>query len=206
MTDAAAVRAALLRQWALIAVAVDSLDLEAPSRIAGWRNREVVAHLATQPALLARFLRTVSDSPPQVTLQNNLAGTASLAEMIDTSARDAAEEELAFAARLQRAKAAIEAADLSTTVTTIQGPIALEDYLRTRCVEAVVHGGDLAPPVVPDGEALEVAASTLVSVLAARQSDLVAAAEALPPLEWLDQATGRRRPSGVFDGVLPLMT
>jgi hypothetical protein len=206
VSDAEMVRAALLRQWALIDMAVGSLDLAAPSRIAGWHNREVVAHLAMQPALLVRFLRSAADAAAQVTLEANLAGTAALAEMIDASVRDATDEDLAFGTRLRRARAAIEGADLVTTVTTIQGPIALSDYLRTRCIEAVVHGCDLVPAVVPDDEALEVAASSLIMLLAARRPDLVSAAEAMAPLEWLDAATGRIRPSELFADVLPLMT
>ncbi len=31
-------------------------------------------------------------------------------------------------------------ADVGLTITTLQGPIRLGDYLRTRCVEGVVHG------------------------------------------------------------------
>jgi len=42
------------------------------------------------------------------------------------------------------------AADLAKTVTTVQGPILLADYLVTRCVEAVVHGRDLLPAIEAD--------------------------------------------------------
>ena len=55
--DAAQIRDALVRQWRAIAATLPGLDLAAPSRIEGWRNREVVAHLSVQPPLLARFLR-----------------------------------------------------------------------------------------------------------------------------------------------------
>ena len=39
------VRTALIRQWDRIADAVPRIDRAAPSRVAGWRNREVLAHL-----------------------------------------------------------------------------------------------------------------------------------------------------------------
>lgn len=44
----------------------------------------------------------------------------------------------------------LSATDLSDPVTIMQGPIALLDYLRTRCIEAVVHGCDLVPPIRSD--------------------------------------------------------
>ena len=39
------VRDALVRQWQAITAAAATIDLEIPSRVTGWRNREVVAHL-----------------------------------------------------------------------------------------------------------------------------------------------------------------
>ena len=204
--DPDGVRRALIRQWALIATAVGSLDLATPSRIDGWRNREVVAHLAMQPSLLVRFIRTTSHAPPEVSLAANLAGTRSMAEMIDASVHTTDDSQLAFGERFERARPVIETADLAATVTTLQGPIALVDYLRTRCVEAVVHGLDLVPPVTPDGEAVEIAAAALVEALGAQRPDLVGAATDLPLLSWIDQATGRAEPSPPLAGALPVMS
>src|ERR1700704_3917597 len=88
--DGQGVRDALVRQWRVIAREAPSRDLEAESRVAGWRNREVLAHLTMQPALLARFLGTAADQPPQVDLAQNRAGTRNLAELVDSATRDAA--------------------------------------------------------------------------------------------------------------------
>ena len=77
MDDAQAVRAALLRQWQRIEASLVDLDLETPSRVARWRNREVVAHLAVQPSLLARFLRSASQGPAVLSLAASLSGTGS---------------------------------------------------------------------------------------------------------------------------------
>ena len=203
---AAAVREALVRQWRAIATALPALDLAASSRIKGWRNREVVAHLALQPALLARFLESASTDVPELSLTANLAGTVRLAELIDASARDASDADLDFGGRLERALPILSGADLAVTVTTLQGRIALVDYLRTRCIEAVVHGCDLNPPVTPDPEALQVAADALLDALRARRPGLVPAARTLPLLEWVDQATGRAKASERLDGVLPVMS
>ena len=199
------VREALIRQWKLIADAVPTLDLEAESRVSGWRNREVVAHLALQPSLLARFLKTASVAPPAVSLGANLAGTVTLSEIIDTAAREATEPDLDFEARMTPVLEVLSYADLSDTVTTMQGPIALLDYLRTRCIEAVVHGCDLTPPVGPDEQALQISAAALLDGLQARRPDLVPAARSLPALVWVDQATGRAKPSSPLDEALPVM-
>jgi hypothetical protein len=111
-----------------------------------------------------------------------------------------------FAARAEEAIAALEQARLGATITTLQGPILLSDYLVTRCVEAVVHGGDLVDPVEPDGRALEIAADALTALLETRHPDLVAAARAMPAIEWLAAATGRMPAPSGFDAVLPLMS
>ena len=138
------VRDALVRQWEAIAAAVATVDLETPSRVAGWRNREVVAHLCLQPALLRRFTAAASTRHAVVTVAVSLAGTHSLAGVVDASAREAAEAgRIDFAEAAGEAVPPLRAADLSATVVTIQGPIRLADYLVTRCVEAVVHGCDL---------------------------------------------------------------
>ena len=76
------VRDALVRQWQAIAAAVATIDLETPSRVAGWRNREVVAHLCLQPALLRRFIATAPTQHAVVTVAASLAGTHSLARLL----------------------------------------------------------------------------------------------------------------------------
>src|ERR1700687_329762 len=87
--DAEAVRDALVRQWRAIAHAIASRDLDAASRIAGGRNREVIAHLAMQPTLLVRFLGTAATDTPRVGVAENLSGTANLAELVDAATREA---------------------------------------------------------------------------------------------------------------------
>jgi hypothetical protein len=204
--DAPHVRDALVRQWRAIARAIPSRDLETASRIGGWRNREVVAHLAMQPGLLVQFLSTASTDAPRLDTAANLSGTRNLAELVDTATREAARAgRIDFAANAEAAIATLAGADLAATVTTLQGPIRLRDYLVTRCVEAVVHGGDLVDPVEPDPRALRIAADALAALLATRDPSLVAAARSMPPLAWIDIATGRARPPAAFAAVVPLM-
>jgi len=72
------VRDALVRQWQAIAAALPAVDLDVPSRVDGWRNREVVAHLCLQLVVLRRFVATASMQHAMVSLAANLAGTHSL--------------------------------------------------------------------------------------------------------------------------------
>ncbi|MGE5764081.1 MAG: maleylpyruvate isomerase N-terminal domain-containing protein [Mycobacterium leprae] len=151
----------LRRQWERIAVATSSLDLSAPSRVAGWRNAEVIAHLAAQLVLLCRVLRDsrtgTGATPATVSLEDNLAGTRALAEVVDAAAKRGAHAgEVDVAGQVAAVSGALAAADVAATVVTLQGPIRLGDYLRTRCVEAVVHGMDVRPPIAPDPAALAV--------------------------------------------------
>ncbi len=100
----------------------------------------------------------------------------------------------------------LRAADLAATVVTVQGAIILVDYLVTRCVEAVVHGGDLVPPVLPDPMAQAIAADALLDALSARAPDLVREARELPAALWIDVATGRRTCESRLAAAMPVMT
>jgi hypothetical protein len=200
------VREPLVRQWRLVARAITSLDLDASSRVEGWRNREVLAHLALQPKLLASFLETSSTAPPQVSLVANLSGTATLADVIDRAARHTRDEELTFAENVESVIPALRRADLAATVTTIQGPIVLRDYIVTRCVEAVVHGCDFSEPIEPDTAGLEIARAALRAVMSEQHPELLALVDSLSPMTWVNVATGRETPPRVLEGCCPLMT
>jgi len=196
-----------VRQWSLIVSALPIIQLGTPSRCEGWRNREVLAHLCLQPILLREFLATASARPAQITLSANLAGTRSLAALIDRSARRGAEEaSVDFAQATADARPELLAADLAVTVVTLQGPILLADYLATRCVEAVVHGMDFVEPIEPDPGARDIAAEALIEVLAMRAPHLVPDAQALPPSAWIEVATGRRSAPTRLAGEVPVMT
>lgn len=201
------VRAALLRQWDLIAGAVPRLDLSAPSRVAGWRNREVLAHLYAQPSLLVRFLESASNAQPAVRATENLAGTQAYEDLIDASAREGARRnKFDLRVPVDRARASVLHANMDATIETLQGSISVADYLITRCVEAVVHGGDLVDPVAPDPAAQAIVSTALLDLLAAIAPDRVAEARALPVAEWIDVATGRAVASGPLTAATPIMT
>jgi Mycothiol maleylpyruvate isomerase N-terminal domain len=201
------VRAALLRQWDLIADAVPRIDLSASSRILGWRNREVLAHLYAQPSLLVRFLESVSGAEPAVRATENLAGTQAYKDLIDASAREGARRnKFDLRVPVRRARASVLHANMDATIETLQGSISVTDYLITRCVEAVVHGGDLVDPVAPDSIAQDIVSKALLDLLATTAPDLAVEARALPVAEWIDVATGRAVASGPLTAAMPIMT
>lgn len=205
--DGGQVGDALVRQWERIADAVPGIDLDLPSRLVGWRNREVLAHLYVQPFMLSRFLKTASRQAPSAQLLANLSGTRSYSELIDISARRGAERgKYNFGAALEATLPDLLEADLHTTITTLQGSIPLVDYLVTRCVEAVVHGSDLVPPVEPDQVAEAITAGVLKELLAARSAHLLPEAERLSVPEWIAIATGRERAPGALATAVPVMS
>ena len=190
-----------------MAQAIPALDLETPSRIAGWRNREVLAHLYPQPLLLDRFVAAATDETPHVDVAANLAGTASFSNTVDSLARQGADMgKVDLGITLARVLPRLESWDTDMTITSVQGPISLVDYLVTRCVEAVVHGEDLVPPVDPDPVARSITARALLDALADSSPDLVVVAEGLKQDEWIDVATGRATATGVLVPALPVMS
>lgn len=201
------VRSALIRQWELIARAVPETDVTSPSRIEGWSNGEVLAHLYVQPHLVVQFLRAATNEEPTLVASENLRGTKEFKELIDTSAREGAKlNKFDLGVPLAAARGSVLGAPLGETVDTLQGSISVEDYLVTRCVEAVVHGSDLIEPVTPDPEAEAVAATALLDALATCAPRLVAEARILPDGDWINIATGRVVAVGPLSAATPVMS
>lgn len=200
------VRLALIRQWELIADAVKGIDLSAASRCTGWTNREVLAHLYVQPHLVARFLHTQSTDEAALGITENLSRTRTYSELIDASAREgAALNKVELSGPLDMARPLVLAAELKATITTLQGSISVSDYLVTRCVEAVVHGRDLVPPVTPDPIAQTLTSNALLDLLRDSAPELVVEVGMLPIEQWIDLATGRGTTTGRLAEVLPVM-
>jgi hypothetical protein len=197
----------LIRQWELIAGAVPEIDVAAPSRIDGWSNGEVLAHLYVQPHLVVRFLRTTGSWRPNMGVSDNLAGTKAFKDLIDTSAREGAKlNKFDLGVSLAQARDSVLGAHLRETIETLQGSITVDDYLVTRCVEAVVHGSDLIEPVPPDPAAEAITAKALLDVLSNSAPHLVTEAQALPSGDWISVATGRVTAVGRLAAVTPVMS
>ncbi len=65
---------------------IPEIDLRKPSRVEGWRNAEVLAHLYVQPHLVVRFLISAKSGKPRMGVTDNLRGTKTLKDLIDSSA------------------------------------------------------------------------------------------------------------------------
>jgi uncharacterized protein (TIGR03083 family) len=190
----------------LIADIVADIELATESRCSGWTNREVLAHLYVQPHLVARFLRSESNEGALVGIAENLSGTRTFSELIDASARKGALlNQVDLRGPLDDVRPLVLAARLDVTITTMQGRISVADYLVTRCVEAVVHGGDLVPPVEPDPVAQSIASDALLDTLGAFAPELVSDARMLTARQWIDLATGRATTTGPLAAALPVM-
>jgi hypothetical protein len=156
--------------------------------------------------MVKKFLGTASVRQAEVQLSENLAGTKSFRELINDSARTGADlNKVELRRPLAAAREAVLSAPLDATITTLQGEISVSDYLVTRCVEAVVHGSDLVPPVTPDPVAEAITSKALVQVLELSAPELVAEAQALPPDRWIDLATGRAKAMGSLAEAMPVM-
>jgi hypothetical protein len=201
------VSSALVRQWELIADAIPDIDLMRASRVEGWRNAEVLAHLYVQPHLVVRFLLSAKSGTPTMGVTDNLKGTKTFEDLIDTSAREGARlGKFDLNGPLTETRDLVLGADLSETIETYQGPISVSDYFVTRCVEAVVHGRDLVEPVSPDLTAESIASTALLNLLSALAPRLLAEAKALPSQDWIDVATGRVNMAGPLAAVTPVMS
>ncbi len=200
------VREALIRQWVIVATEAPKLDLVAASRIDGWSNIEVLAHLTAQPQLVLRYLATSSGEVPEMTLVSNLFGTRRMAVVVDQSARNAAKQgNIDLQGAVIDVVGKLRKAELSKTIQSAQGPISLSDFLATRLVEAVGPARDFHPAIRTDQLALEYVADLLGYLLSVREPNLAGQHVEFEVGEWTDMATGRIGCPDRLRAVLPLV-
>lgn len=110
------------------------------------------------------------------------------------------------------ARGTIETTEIAVTSTAndtvcqtfdINPPI--KNEFTTRCVEAVVHGSDLVPPVDPDPRAVSIASSALIRLLVVWSPELTAETAEYAEIEWINIAAGRDTAHGILRAVMPLM-
>lgn len=156
----------------------DPGDFDRPTRLGHWTVAELVAHLTLGMSAIARYL---TDPPaPAPTMDARVwadrceSAAASVDERASAMTDGARPSELRSGVRTARleAEAALAGAEPSFVVAARFGALRLPDYLATRCVEATVHGLDLAAAlgVEPalDKDALATAVRLLTGVLAER--------------------------------------
>jgi uncharacterized protein (TIGR03083 family) len=153
--DPGKVAAAYLEQWAVTREWCDSVDdWSAPSAIAGWTLRDLVAHFG----LVADSIRSAAEALSDERTRE-LASREGFLFAVDASAAEA--------------EAAISGVTGNPVVGARRGPIRWADFLRTRCIELTVHSDDLTRSVVVEGPAasrpcLQVSTRALADVLSWR--------------------------------------
>ena len=177
--DPGKVAAAYLEQWAVTREWCDSVDdWSAPSAIAGWTLRDLVAHFGLVADSIRSAAEALSDekSDKPLRLGDYIATYADGAAVIDKWTRELASREgflFAVDASAAQAEAAISGVTGNPVVGARRGPIRWADFLRTRCIELTVHSDDLTRSVVVEGPAasrpcLQVSTRALADVLSWR--------------------------------------
>ncbi|MFI9783326.1 sterol carrier family protein [Kitasatospora sp. NPDC051984] len=157
--DPVKVRAALTGQLDAIAAVVRALDdeqLALPTRLDGWRVRELVAHLGMVASWVPLHLH--DPLPPQspITPLYWASKTRTAAAAINSTAVELVAEQFAGDAaqvsgeldrqfgELWKTLDSDEGRDPGRVILMRFGPMLLADFLVTRLVETVVHADDLA--------------------------------------------------------------
>jgi uncharacterized protein (TIGR03083 family) len=201
---------ACVDQWVRAADAVDRLPDERfaePSSLPGWRVADLVAHLAMCAS--APVSRLAAPTPPraETDVASYLLFFKSAAADISARTVELAGDgdPLTLRAGLRTAIADLEAAlvdvDLARAIPTRLAPMRLDDFLITRCVEGVVHGLDLDPPVDPDQAALKITTKALLSALVQKAPGHTVEVR-VPPIAAVQCVEGPRHTRGTPSNVV----
>lgn len=192
--DPAAVGARVDAAWAAFLRLAEAVDLDAPTRLAGWRAREVCVHLGSWPehsALLSMAETARRAEPPGSPIDPQVSNEAVVAAH-RSEPRDA------ILAALHRGRDAAAAFFAATDVAelgrrrigTPVGPLPATCAVHSICYELAVHGLDLAsagaPPSPP--ELLDAGLAALIDVTGA----LAAAAGVRLTVSALEESAGWR--------------
>jgi uncharacterized protein (TIGR03083 family) len=208
---------ACLRQWTEIADAVEALPDEAfgmLTRLPRWCLPELVVHLIGGVDAVSVQLAAPPAAKAEMAPARYLLSVPDAAQVIEERERDAAigvepavlKEKLRSA--VARFAAATETADVNRIVATRFGGMSFSDFLVTRCVEAVVHGLDLADAVAadtvvitPDPEALKITTKVLLGALAMKAPGKSVEVR-VPPVAAVQCVTGPRHTRGTPPNVV----
>jgi uncharacterized protein (TIGR03083 family) len=145
----AALRAQAEALWAVVA-GLDDAQLELPTRLGGWRVRELVAHLAMTFDAVPKFLAAPDDGRAPETLADWAGGTRTSAAVIAAEERAGAgaagDVRAVLRSAMDGALAELDPERHGPEARLVhhRGAMLLDDYLVTRLVESVVHADDLA--------------------------------------------------------------
>jgi uncharacterized protein (TIGR03083 family) len=177
--DLTLARTAMSAQHALLDDQIATLPVEAltaPTRLDGWRVAELVAHVGLDMAAVGRHLAGAPAPRAELDAAGYALRCATGAAGVDERVRGMTDEarpaELRAYVHESRLSgdAAVATAPADFVVAAGLGPIALPDYLATRCVEATVHALDLAAALATEprlhGDAVAITVRVLTAALA----------------------------------------
>ena len=175
--DLADLAARVLASWDEFLAVAETADLSAPSRLPGWRGREVLVHLGTwdERSTLAELLDSARSGAPGEAFDADERNAAVIAAHADASD----DEVMAAVRRSRDESAAFLADDLARHATapamSTLGPLPLAGIVHAGCYELAVHALDLAPCGArpPDDVLLDAGLAALIDVtgaLAARHA------------------------------------
>jgi len=179
------------RSWQLFLDVAETADLSAPTRLPGWRAREVVAHLGTwdDRGPLVEAIRSARAGGTGEPVDPDAANADLLA-----AHRDATDDEVLDALRRSGAGiAAINRRELAglaeAPAMSMLGPLPLAGLVNAGCYELAVHALDLhaAGAAAPDPALLDTGLSALIDVtgaLAARHGITIAVTAQTPEGGW----------------------
>lgn len=178
---------------------LDEVAWSAPTRLPGWRVKELYAHVARGVDTLAVLLDSpatgmVVDVPDAAGYFARVpSGPAGAAQVARTAIRFAADTKPAalrerFGRRGPETLTAATAAGPHTVLASIAGPIHLHAYVITRIVEATVHHLDLQHALDIDERLPELAVRRTVQTLT----------QLTPAVPFIELATGRDTDRGIF--------
>jgi uncharacterized protein (TIGR03083 family) len=193
-----------------VADAVERLPNERfaePSGLPGWRVADLVAHVAM--CVSAPVSRLAAPVPPRAEtdvasyLLFFKAAAADIRARTIELAADGDPKTLRAGVReaLVDLEGALADVDLTRPIPTRLNPMRLDDFLITRCVEGVVHGLDLDPPVDPDPAALKITTKALLSALVQKAPGHTVEVR-VPPIAAVQCVEGPRHTRGTPSNVV----
>jgi uncharacterized protein (TIGR03083 family) len=169
-----------------------------PSGLGTWSVRELVAHLGYGIAMVTE-VESLGDDAETTTLGRYVTGYEPAADVIAEQTRRFSADAGPDMLRAIDAEAAAAFAQVRRWPTRVvqgrRGALTTSDYLRTRLLELVVHGDDLAR-AVPEatdgspllGQAVHEVSDVLVVAYRQRTGSVPDGSDAL---DWIRRASGR---------------
>jgi uncharacterized protein (TIGR03083 family) len=203
---------ACVAQWDRVADAVDALPddrFELPTGLSGWRVADLVAHLSMCAGLAARWVAEPTPERAEAGVGPYLLSLAAAASAVDEGTRAVAAGKTPAQLRVlvhhavESLHQVVSSTDPARLIPTRLGGMRFDDFLATRCVEGVVHGLDLLPPVDPDPGALRIATRALLAALVVKAPGHTVEVR-VPPIAAVQCVEGPRHTRGTPSNVVEL--